>query len=96
MSLLASKKIWLHNGIDDSELQISNYAMYPNDRALQIVMVHGGVPFYSSLYSYQTNLKLSVHLSQPAPSKVEILWLKVTLPNTRQILIGIVRALSLH
>ena len=80
--IIGITETWLHDGIDDSELQIPNYTMYRNDRADG----YGGVAFYIHI-RLETNL---IHLSQPEPSKVETLWLKLTLPNTRPVIIGIV------
>ena len=79
---LGISETWLHDGIDSSEINIPNYELLRKDRDDR----HGGVAIY-----FHSRLEVNqVHLPNIHCVKLETLWIKLKLPNTRPIYTGIV------
>ena len=82
LTSLESPKLGYHDWIDSSEINIQNYELLRKDRDDR----HGGVAIY-----FHSRLEVNqVHLPNIHCVKLETLWIKLKLPNTRPIYTGIV------
>ena len=80
--ILGITESWLNDSISNSEIHIPNYNIYRKDRADG----YGGVILYTH-NRLDTNL---ITLSQSTQGKIDTIWVKLALPFSRSVLVGII------